>query len=259
MAFRFLILVLLLALPALPTLGCNRAKPTPITESSAGPVKMLEVQHYGPMRQVMRMGETEPRILLSDAVRTPHAFAVGALEGLAGEIIIIDGDDWTARPDQKVGQILQGPQAVKDEAATLLTLTHVEQWQTTQLESSCNVPQLEEQIAKYAASQRIDTEQPFPFMIKGTASQLDLHLVNGYCPVAIDPATRDTKPWRSSTRQTEVTLVGFYAIDSAGVMTHHTSCLHIHALAELEGEKFLGHVDAVTLNAGAELLVPKIP
>jgi acetolactate decarboxylase len=256
MTLRFFLYAVAFPILFLSTVGCSPTPPSPKVETAASALQQVDVQHYGLMREVMRMGKTEARILLSDAIEKPHAFAVGALENLEGEIMVIDGDVWTARPDQDSGQILAGPNLTEGEAATLLTLAHVEHWQATILDSSSSIPQLEKQIASYASSQGIDTNQPFPVMIKGDASQLDLHVVNGYCPVAIDPATREAKPWRCATNEAKVTLVGFYARDSAGVLTHHTSCLHLHALAEIDGRTLMGHIDAVTLQPGAELFVP---
>src|SRR6185436_15409534 len=61
------------------------------------------VENWGEMRPVMREGQTEARVQLSEVVKRPHAYAVGAVESLDGEIVIEDGKCWLAR---KKGQAL---------------------------------------------------------------------------------------------------------------------------------------------------------
>lgn len=208
------------------------------------------------MRPVMRQGHTEPRISIQDAIAQPHAFAVGAIEGLAGEIAIIDGDVWVARPEG--GQLqVTGPKAVSGDQATLLTLAYVDQWQSFPIDTAVQGDDLESLIMHTADANGIDTTKPFPFVIKGKLTDIDLHVINGYCPIATDPSTVDAQPWKlANTKQTEAVIVGFFAQNAAGVLTHHGTAIHAHAIITSKGETITGHIDRVVVEPGMTLRLP---
>jgi acetolactate decarboxylase len=216
----------------------------------------VEVEQVGAMREVMREGHTEPRIRLADAVARPNAYAVGALAGLNGEITIADGDVWVARVAGDGIQVT-GPTLVEGDEATLLAVSHVAQWVQVGIGSTLEGAQLEAFIEHAARDRGLDLARPFPFVIEGDATEVDLHVVNGYCPDARDPATIDTEPWRwSLDRSSRILLVGFYAPDAAGVMTHHGTSLHVHAIMQREGGTITGHVDRFAVEPGMTLRVP---
>ena len=186
--------------------GC--ASPTP-------PV----VQQFGGMREVMREGHTEPRIRLRDAVARPHALAIGALEGLHGEVTIVDGDVWVSRVADNQLQVT-GPNLASGDQATLLSLTNVEKWQSVAIENPAEGAELESLIQRAAAESGIEATKPFPFMIEGESAGIDLHVINGYCPIAVDPSTVDAKPWYwSSERSPHAVIVGFHALKSPASRT----------------------------------------
>lgn len=214
-----------------------------------------DIEQFGAMRDVMREGHTEPRISLEDVVAQPHAFAVGALAGLAGEITIVDGDVWVSRVADG-GLYVTGPEATDGDQATLLTLSYAGKWRDITIEKAVEGPALEAFIEQTARMHGTDTAKPFPFVIEGRLANLDLHVINGYCPIATDPATVDAQPWRwSNSRPTDVTIVGFYAPDAAGVMTHHGTSIHAHAILSVDDEILTGHVDRLALEPGMTLRI----
>ncbi len=214
------------------------------------------VAQYGAMRQVMREGQTEPRIRLTDAVAVPHAYGVGALEGLTGEVTIVDGSVWVARVAH-AGVDMSGPAPAAQDQATLLTLAHIARWESVPLTTTIEGAALESYIKAAARDMGIDTSKPFPFVIEGDAIRVDLHVINGYCPSAVDPATMDAQPWVwSSPAPGRAVIVGFYAPDAAGVMTHHGTAVHMHAVVDIDGRTVAGHVDEAAAGAGAVLRLP---
>lgn len=214
------------------------------------------VTQFGEMRAVMREGHTQSRIRLADAVARPHAVGVGALEGLAGEITIIDGDVWVSRVAEADLRIT-GPDPVDGDQASLLTLAHVAEWQTVTIETAAEGHQLESLIEQTAIERGVDTTEPFPFVIEGNLAGIDLHVINGYCPIATDPATVDAEPWRWSNPQPiDVIIVGFFAPDAAGVMTHHGTSVHMHAILSVDGKTITGHNDRVSITRGMTLRLP---
>lgn len=212
-----------------------------------------EVSQHGGMRDTLRMGNTQPRITFAEVSSKPHAIAVGALPNLAGEITIFDGTIYTATtPDGQTAVTVASDETF--DAATLLSLSYVEAWQECLLPS--NHP-LEQAIELSAVIQGIDTETPFPFFITGTTSDYHLHVINGYCPVAEPDLEARFQPWRQTgSTKTPITVVGFYAKDQEGVMTHHGSNVHIHGIIDVAGTLTSGHLDSVEIDQGAILFLP---
>ncbi|HEB60574.1 MAG TPA: hypothetical protein ENJ06_02000 [Phycisphaeraceae bacterium] len=226
------------------------------TSSNAENVGLPAISQYGTMREVLRDGHTEARISMTDAVAEPHAYAVGALEGLTGEIMIVDGNVWVARNDGDNLQVT-GPTPDANDKATLLALTHVTNWKSETIKPSTEGQELESLIEHMAREQGLDTSQPVPFLLEGKTGSINLHVINGYCPIRIDPATMDVKPWRLSvTNKTDVVIFGYYAPNSAGVLTHHGTSIHAHALIRKKGRTLTGHVDQVTVEPGMILKIP---
>lgn len=208
------------------------------------------------MRPVMREGSTEARTALRDWAE-PHAVAVGAIEGLDGEITVVDGGVWVSRV-RHGGVVTSGPAVAAEDQATLLTAMRVARWRSFRLDEGATGPELEGLIERAAAQQGIDTSRPFPFVIQGEAASLDMHVINGFCPLSGAEAAADREPWRLALAEaTPATIVGFFARDSEGVLTHHGTAMHAHALLARDGGWTTGHVDSIAIEAGATLRVPE--
>lgn len=215
------------------------------------PDRTHQVEHHGPMRQVLREGRTEPRVHLADLDDRGFTVAVGALAGLEGEVTVLDGEVWVARVED--GQLLvEGPEPRNDDAATLLSMARVAGWTRTPLTDAAGRPvsgpgltgrTLEAAIAAGAVRHGIDAAEPFAFVIEGTMLELDLHVINGACPRAGRPSP-ETTPWRWSTDEpVEAIIVGVHAEGREGEMTHHGSSIHVHAMLDVGGRLITGHVD----------------
>ncbi len=172
-------------------IGCL---PAEAAEPSTSP----EVTQHGEMRAVMRLGETQGRIALADVAADPNAFGVGAVAGLSGEITIANGKVWVSRVTGD-GVVTTGPEAVNNDEATMLTLTSVPAWGKTVIKQ----PADGNLRSKHTSRKRRRVpdsirQSATPFVLKGSANRLKLHIINGYCPVGVDPATVDAQPWRWS-------------------------------------------------------------
>ncbi len=210
------------------------------------------VQQHGGMRDVLRMGNTQARISFEEMCYQPHAIGVGALTDLQGEITILDGKIYVATTaDGVIAQTTIGTADVG--SATLMTLAYVENWHQDTLPQS--LP-LEQAIEKVARSRGIDTEKPFPFIIEGIAARYQLHVINGFCPIATPDLAPEDQPWRSEGKATAMKVIGFHASDQQGVMTHHGSKLHLHAIIEDGKGAISGHLDVVEMAPGSILAVP---
>jgi alpha-acetolactate decarboxylase len=200
------------------------------------------------MREALKQGKSEGRVVL-ESVLTSSSFGVGALAGLEGEITIIEGQAFLATaPDQQ----LQVRQPSASDEATLLVLANVSQWHMQTLPACANYNELENAVAQAIVERGYALDQPTPFRVTGEASNVELHVIRGNCQIA-NPS--GAKPWRWQSQQQNIDLIGFFAENSAGQLTHHTHRSHVHIVA-LE-QSCSGHLDEITLKAGAFLWLPK--
>ena len=208
------------------------------------------------MRAVMREGQSQPRISLREASIDPTTVGVGALAGLAGEITIDHGEVWVTRfVDGKA--VTTGPACVAADEATLLSIGALRNPTTTLCEEVVAGTALEDAVARaLRAAQRSDTTaslSPSLFMIEGTATSLRAHVIAGTCAHA-DP-TADALRLAIDT-PVDVNIIGLYAENREGVLTHHGTRVHMHAIFIRDGARMTAHVDALTLDANAKITVP---
>jgi hypothetical protein len=176
---------------------------------------------------------------------------------LEGEITLINGDVWIARPHAG-GLRVDGPSVDPAEGAAMLTVAHVEQWVQYTLARGLDQQELEAFITGCAERQGLDAKRPFPFVIEGELTDLQMHVINGACPMR--PGARlasDQQPWRYELDGTmPARVVGFYAADSVGKMTHPGTSVHAHAVFEIGGITVTGHVERMAAGPGTTLRLP---
>lgn len=197
------------------------------------------------MSEVLREGHSEGRVDLSVAAE-PGVVGVGALEGLMGEVTVVDGQVMLAVPGPGESIGLRPP--APGERATLLILAKVSIWERIPLPDCANYAALEDAIAAALAERGHDPSTPVPVRVSGRAHSLQFHVLNGACPYAQPDGP---PPRRYSSADAKVELVGFYAEGSGGELTHHDHRSHLHAIVA----GAMGHLDEVALRE-AVLLLP---
>ena len=206
------------------------------------------VRQHGVMREVMREGMTQPRAAIGDYIASGW-YAVGALAGLEGEILVDDGTAWIAQGSAT------NVQPALWQQATLLTAARVAAWRETSLPQAVDLSGLEDAIGTLVPGSLTAGAEPVPFVVQGEASALDMHVVRGACPHG-DPDGPAPDRWSAAAdHRVPVRLVGFFAPGREGVMTHHGTSLHVHALTA-GTPRAMGHVDSLVLAGGARLMVP---
>lgn len=235
--------------------GCTGSRSRPAT-TTADTAPFTLVVHAGAMKPVMREGKTEPRVRLSDAIVHPHLYAVGAMEGLGGEVTIADGEVWVSRVTEGT-PTTHGPDPRRGDHAALLVGFSVDRWDAVPLTQALAGEDLEAAI-EYAARRRgIDTTSPFPFLIEGEFAALDMHIISGFCPHGGGMAEAAHQPWKSNfTLPARARAVGIFARGTEGVLTHHGTAVHAHALVDTPSGLITGHIDAMEVVNGAVLLLP---
>jgi len=207
------------------------------------------------MRTVLHDGETRARIDLYDLTRRPHCYAVGAMAGLDGEVVVIDGAPWVTRCTGDTAVTKQAfPES--DEAATLLTAAYVPDWGTVTTDCDLSLTQLERHVTAMAAEYGWSPKRGIAFRVEGYVTGLSYHVIRGACPMRAQRQGDDAvKPYRSVVDRTRAMLVGFLMTDGDGCITHNGQNMHIHVF--IPGKTpMAGHVEDVHITAGSAISVP---
>jgi acetolactate decarboxylase len=216
----------------------------------SSPPRATSVQQWGSMKVVLRQGRTEARVSLKDVCASDGMVAVGALEGLRGEITVLDGEAWIARAPN-VESVVGERTRASGESATLLVASDVDAWQTVSITESVD-DELDVVVLSYAKAAGVDVTKPFPFVVEGEFGSVQLHVIRGGCPIANPDGP---KPARVHEERAKGRVVGFYAHGSSGDLTHHTSDVHAHVILN-GGKNVSGHIDSIRLRAGNTLRLP---
>lgn len=216
-----------------------------IAAASCASAPGAEVTTWGTLREVLREGHTEARVVLA-TVAGPNVIGVGALSELRGEVTVVDGRVLVAVPGGEGAVTVR--EATGNDAAALLVLADVPAWIEIPVGACASYEELEATIAAHLERRGDDPSLPRPVRVRGRATHLTLHVIAGACPIA-NPS--GPSPWVFSGPVNEVELLGIYVEGAAGVLTHHTHSSHLHAVAD----GLMGHLDEVTLE-DAVLLLP---
>lgn len=220
------------------------------------------IVRYGIMREVIGQGKHQGRVSLAELVAKPHFFGIGALEGLQGEITIIDSqptvtevvDSTHPRPANQLEDKKQ---------ATLLIGGYIEEWREIAIEKDLTDRELDAFIQTEIERTGGDIQQPQLFRIAGSFYDIHLHVINGACPVharlrniEIDAAQQ---PFEAILRHVDGEVVGIFAKDAAGKLTHPATMTHKHLVYVEPGTeaRLNGHVEWLGVRSGAKLMLPK--
>ena len=253
--------------------GCGREAP-----KEARPFG-LQMATYGTLRGMVHEGKTAGVVSLRDGLNYPHAYAVGALAGLAGEVTALDRQVWISRVEGDsiaTTRVDAGALATSDSAA-LLVVANLSNWKQIPIPRDVSDEDFDRTIEELASSAGRDTRSTFPFLIDGPLAELHWHVLNarnlpGVAGGGADSAANrqgdskadDADPHadhiegsvRGEVPETRsATLVGFYSRNHHGIFTHMGSDTHVHVI--LPDSNLTGHVDHVRLRAGAVLRVPR--
>ena len=141
----------------------------------------------------------------------------------------------------------------------MLTVAHVDKWNVFKTDKALDQQGLEKFIAECARLDGLDVEKPFPFVLQGEVTDLQTHVINGACPMRPGAKlTADEQPWRyQSDRPMQAKIVGFYAADAVGKLTHPGTSIHAHALFDYQGITTTAHVERVAVGPVMTLMLPR--
>lgn len=226
-------------------------------KSKAAPFELVQ---YGSMHETIGMQQHHARVKLSELVAVPHFYGVGALEKLEGEVTIIDSHPYVSSVTQA-----RTPKSVyeksSDTQATLLVGSIVREWTSIDFPKPLSGESMENWIQSQAERVGIDIASPFPFMIEGELSDLRFHIINGACPVHAKrhnkPIPPERSPFEIELESADGQVVGVFARNAAGKLTHPGTSVHAHIVYESKaGETVTGHLEHFVAKAGAKLKLP---
>ncbi len=221
------------------------------------------IVQYGTMHEAIGQRQYQGRVQLSEPIQRSHFFGLGALARLEGEITIADGHVTVTEVDA-AGRLRSSHDAALDKRATILAGAYVSVWTEQIVAANLAANKYDEFIESAAATAGINTSAPFVFTVEGEFNGLKLHVINGACPVH---AQRNNihipvqhQPYETVLNHIRGKLVGIFAKNAAGNLTHPDLSTHTHVVFdnELSGEIMTGHVERVELAADAVLRLPKV-
>jgi len=214
-----------------------------------------EVTVHGALRAMFHEGQIGTMATLDTLLPNPDLYAVGALADLAGEVTVVGGKVYLSYPE--------GPEETRTETSfesnagvALLVVTEVPVWHSVRVEEAIPFEQLDDTIARLAASAGINVDERFVFLLVGDFEDLQWHVIDGSRLTAGGSSHDDHRAASVQARLDRVsaTLVGFYSDGDQGVFTHMGSRTHVHCA--LDRPLSAGHVDHVSIPAGATIKFP---
>lgn len=212
------------------------------------------VKHSGDRMNIIKEGNFTGNIDLQDLDDINHLFAIGPLEGLKGEITINDSKPSisTLTRDKKQKDVSNFKHR-----AIFLVYGSVKEWQEIEIDKDLNsLNEIEQFVKENAVSYNLPLNKAFPFKIEGVAEKITYHIIY----------KQDNKPHNKKEHQRSKikfnkenesnTVIGFWSdAEGEGIYTHPNKRTHMHYISDTSKDS--GHIDAIKLNSGAVLFIPK--
>lgn len=209
-----------------------------------------EVKVAGALKNIMTKGDLSAHVNI-DSLDKKHLFGLGPVEGLKGEIMILDGTVYTS---SKNGANLLHQQD-KIAAASMLVYSNVEKWKAFSVTTAIkNYEDLEKLVATTALENGYTTGAPFCFKIETKPSSADFHIIDWEKGTTHTKENHKQFSYAGELRNKDVVLLGFYSRQHQGIFTHHTAFMHVHVLDV--ATKTVGHLDSITIDGPIIIYLP---
>ncbi len=220
--------------------------------NNPSPSHPVQVHIQGALKNIMKKGDLSAHADLSNLKDSSHFYALGPLENLKGEIIIIDHQPFISSVE---GDKINIDQTFNHKAAMLVS-SSVKRWKPMTISAEIKTYQdLEKHIEDRAKSAGFNPNQPFPFLINGQAESLDWHVIDW--PDGDEEHSHEkhiNSGLNGNLQNTEVTILGFFSKKHKAIFTHHTTFMHLHF--KTSDNLLSGHVDDLVLAPGMQLSFP---
>jgi alpha-acetolactate decarboxylase len=221
-----------------------------------------KIVQYGKMHEAIGQQQHQGRVQFKQLVERPHFYGVAALARLEGEATILDGKVTVTRVDDK-GRLETDESTPLDGSATLLIGAYVPSWTEHKIGASVEPDELDQFLADAAAKSGVAAAKPFVFVLEGEFAKLRLHVINGACPLHARlrkiELPKEQQPVELELEKVRGTLLGVFAKDAVGDITHPATSTHMHLVFRdgQTGQTVTGHVEQIAVLKGAILRLPK--
>ena len=202
-----------------------------------------EVKIVGEMNNVMWKGQLYGNIKLDTIANKTNLYALGPVEYLTGEILIIDGKSYksTVASDSTIRI-----EETYDIKAPFFCYSNISKWTEQSLPDSIQTIQ---QLETYLDKVTKNSPRPYMFKLTGTVEHAIIHIVNlpkGSKVSSPDEAHKGQKNYELKNEQADI--VGFFSTEHKAIFTHHDTFLHMHLMTT--DKQKMGHLDEVLFTKG---------
>ena len=204
---------------------------------------LISVEHAGELYQIMHEDNIGAKIALSDVVSEKNIYGLGAVEGLEGEILILDSELFLS---QEVDGAVEISNDV-EKNATLLVYSQVKKWKKRPLDLAQTQQSIEDSIAQLAQAEGLSLEEPFVFQLRGVPKSLEWHVINWEKGMEHSHEAHIRSGAYGVLKDSPVVILGFHSTKHTAIWTHHSSNVHMHVLSE--NQEIAGHVDELQFDS----------
>ena len=215
----------------------------------------VKVHHYGALKNMMHKGDLSSNVTLDELKDINHLYALGAVENLKGEVLVLDGIPSIS--------YVKGNDSLKtmmidssfEKNACLLVIASVEEWKSINIPNTVvTYDDFEIFVEEIAAENGVNTVEPFPFMIEGVAKSFDWHVIDWPEGDTEHSHDKHIHSGLYGTHENQaVAMLGFYSNKHHAIFTHHTTNMHVH----VKSDRATGHADGFVLGENMMLKLPK--
>ncbi len=213
------------------------------------------LRSIGSQREAIMMGRRDARLDLHMLRGLPHLCGLGPIEGLAGEVTILDGRPSLARVGEDGALRIE---EAFDVGVPFFVWAEVAGWRTLPVPDALrSYAELELFVGE--AGRAAGLTQAFPFTVTGAPAGVAFHVVNAKPGAAMpaNMAAHAAEQVNYALAGRQATLVGFWSAEHAGVFTPMDSRMHVHL--QTAANDVSGHVDGLNLGGGGMVLRLPMP
>lgn len=211
-----------------------------------------QIEQYGTMHQAIGQQKSQGRVEIKKLASRNNYIGIGAIENLTGEVTIVDGRVIAT------GVGINGEATVQNQAkqATLFVGANVKKWKAVTTPKDMTRKEFETWLKSTSHT------SPIMFKIEGTITDVRLHVLNGACPVHARinniALPKDKKPFEGSFKQITATIIGVYAEDAVGKLTHPDTSIHTHLIYKNDNaEELTGHLEDFKVAMNSSVFLPE--
>ncbi|MFC3416779.1 acetolactate decarboxylase [Algoriphagus hitonicola] len=223
-------------------------------------VAAQEIKLIGSTANIMKEKNLSANLSLDSLKGRKHMYAIGAVENLQGEVLIIDGKPIVAELDDNRQPIWT---STWNRDLIFLVSAEVSQWRKIKLDQPIsNRMELEKVIFDYAQKEGLDLVNGFPFRVKVKARKIQAHIayLRPESILEFSPQVKKQDDYPLKLIEESVFIIGFAGETAGGRFAmpgmpgREASNMHMHYVKP--GLKEAGHIEDLEFEGVWQLCLP---